>query len=99
MVQLFLFLVERTLWLDDEQTGSWLRLRDSYRQTRISSALDFLTTSRLVGTDPSIAIWITSGLPDILELGRRLYFIGREPVMRISTSLLALFCQSGLAGT
>jgi hypothetical protein len=26
------------------------------------------------------------------------YLIGREPVMRISTSRLALCCQSGLAG-
>jgi len=27
------------------------------------------------------------------------HLIGREPVIRISTSLLALCCQSGLAGT
>src|SRR5579863_7234472 len=27
------------------------------------------------------------------------YFVGREPVMRISTSLLALCCQSGLLAT
>ncbi len=27
------------------------------------------------------------------------YFIGREPVIRISTSLLALCCQSGLVAT
>src|SRR4029077_5724587 len=30
-----------------------------------------------------------------LEQMLRLYLIGREPVMRISTSLLALCCQSG----
>jgi hypothetical protein len=26
------------------------------------------------------------------------YFVGREPLMRISTSLLALCCQSGVEG-
>jgi hypothetical protein len=39
-----------------------------YRVTRISSVLDFLTRSRLPGTDRSLRVWITSGLPTIGEV-------------------------------
>jgi hypothetical protein len=45
------------------------------RETRISSVFDFVTRSRLVGTDPYIASWITSGLPTNRELVDRRVFI------------------------
>ena len=51
----------------------------------------------------STSIWSAAdrlpGLGVAARPGPRAYLAGREPVMRMSTSLLALCCQSGLVAT
>jgi hypothetical protein len=51
-------------------------------------------TEQVHVTGAGIAI-VNDGKVVYLELSLRIYLIGRDPVMRMSTSLLALCCQSG----
>jgi hypothetical protein len=50
-----------------------------------------LPRSRLLGTTSTDGEWLGSRILTLAPV----YLIGREPVMRMSTSLLALCCQSG----
>jgi hypothetical protein len=66
------------------------------RSNRSRAALKLLSSSRanLVGT-----VQLQARLAKRLERLAASYFVGPEPLMRISTSLLALCCQSGVEAT
>jgi hypothetical protein len=81
------------------------RRRDSNSQTPVSKTANkapstpaFFTGHEAVelfsGIDGDRQLWWHKLRPD-----SEVYLIGREPIIRISTSLLALCCQSGLDAT
>ena len=61
-----------------------------------------ITVLRTSGTFPPRSVRQLIGFPDCASPRNReplAYLAGREPAMRMSTSLLALCCQSGLVAT
>src|SRR5580692_3215946 len=80
------------------------RARTNFRIARNPSRIagrrgDHFLEADLAGLIGKILSWIASESPTIRERVAGLYFIGREPLIRMSTSLLALSCQSGPVAT